>query len=73
VPLAAPPQKTKDALAKGIVDAATFPYEGAASFDIGTDAKNTLKPGISSASFYRGILPFLIAPLILIVLLFVFP
>ncbi|MGA8156310.1 MAG: TRAP transporter substrate-binding protein [Rhodoplanes sp.] len=51
VPLAVPPQETQDALAKGIVDAATFPYEGAASFDIGTVAKNTLEPGVSSASF----------------------
>ncbi|MBV9556710.1 MAG: TRAP transporter substrate-binding protein [Pseudolabrys sp.] len=51
VPLLVPPQETQDALAKGIVDAATFPYEGAASFDIGTIAKNTLEPGVSSATF----------------------
>lgn len=51
VPLLVPPQETQDALAKGIVDAATFPYEGAASFDLGTIAKNTLEPGISSATF----------------------
>lgn len=51
VPLLVPPQETQDALSKGIVDAATFPYEGAASFDLGTVAKNTLEPGISSASF----------------------
>jgi TRAP-type transport system periplasmic protein len=51
VPLLVPPQETQDALAKGIIDAATFPYEGAASFDIGTVAKYTLEPGVSSASF----------------------
>lgn len=51
VPLAVPPQETQDALAKGIVDAATFPYEGAASFDLGTVAKNTLEPGVASATF----------------------
>jgi TRAP-type C4-dicarboxylate transport system substrate-binding protein len=51
VPLAVPPQETQDGLAKGIVDAATFPYEGAASFDIGTVAKHTLEPGVSTASF----------------------
>ena len=51
VPLPVPPQETQDALAKGIVDGATFPYEGAASFDIGTVAKNTLEPGVSSATF----------------------
>ncbi|MDH3195725.1 MAG: TRAP transporter substrate-binding protein [Hyphomicrobiales bacterium] len=51
VPLAVPPQETQDALSKGIVDAATFPYEGAASFDLGTVAKNTLEPGVASATF----------------------
>jgi TRAP-type C4-dicarboxylate transport system substrate-binding protein len=51
VPLPVPPQETQDALSKGIVDAATFPYEGAASFDIGTAAKYTLEPGVSSATF----------------------
>ncbi len=38
-------------MAKGIVDAATFPYEGAASFDLGTVAKYALEPGVSSATF----------------------
>ena len=51
VPLLVPPQETQDALAKGIIDAATFPYEGAASFDIATVAKYTLEPGVSSATF----------------------
>ncbi len=51
VPLLVPPQETQDALSKGIVDAATFPYEGAASFDLGTVAKYTLEPGVSSATF----------------------
>lgn len=51
VPLLVPPQETQDALAKGIIDAATFPYEGAASFDIATVAKFTLEPGVSSATF----------------------
>ena len=51
VPLAVPPAETQDALSKGIIDAATFPYEGAASFDLGTIAKFTLEPGISSATF----------------------
>jgi TRAP-type C4-dicarboxylate transport system substrate-binding protein len=51
VPLLVPPQETQDALAKGIVDAATFPYEGAASFDIATVAKYTLEPGVSAATF----------------------
>jgi TRAP-type C4-dicarboxylate transport system substrate-binding protein len=50
-PVPVPPQETQDALSKGIIDATTFPYEGAASFDIGTVAKYTLEPGISSATF----------------------
>jgi TRAP-type C4-dicarboxylate transport system substrate-binding protein len=51
VPLPVPPQETQDALSKGIVEAATFPYEGAASFDIGTITRYVLEPGVSSASF----------------------
>jgi TRAP-type transport system periplasmic protein len=51
VPLLVPPQETQDGLAKGIIDAATFPYEGAASFDIATVAKFTLEPGVSAATF----------------------
>jgi TRAP-type C4-dicarboxylate transport system substrate-binding protein len=51
VPLLVPPQETQDGLAKGIIDAATFPYEGAASFDIATVAKYTLEPGVSSSTF----------------------
>jgi TRAP-type transport system periplasmic protein len=51
VPLLVPPQETQDGLAKGIIDAATFPYEGAASFNIATVAKYTLEPGVSAATF----------------------
>ena len=50
-PLAVPPGETQDGLAKGIIDAATFPYEGAQSFDIGTVCKYTLEPGIGTATF----------------------
>jgi TRAP-type C4-dicarboxylate transport system substrate-binding protein len=51
VPLLVPPQETQDALSKGIVDAATFPYEGAASFGLGTVTKYALEPGVSAATF----------------------
>ena len=51
VPVPVPPPETQDALSKGIVDAATFPHEGAASFDLGTVVKYSLEPGISSATF----------------------
>lgn len=51
VPLAVPPPETQDALSKGIVDAATFPYEGAASFRLGTAVKHSIEPPIAAASF----------------------
>jgi TRAP-type transport system periplasmic protein len=51
VPLAVPPGETQDALAKGIIDGCTFPYEAAQSFDLGTVAKYSQEPGISAASF----------------------
>ncbi len=51
VPLAVPPGETQDGMAKGIIDGATFPYEGAQSFDIGTVAKYSLEPGFTSATF----------------------
>jgi TRAP-type transport system periplasmic protein len=51
VPLPVPPPETQDALDKGIVVAATFPYEGAASFGLDTVVKYTLEPGVSNNSF----------------------
>ena len=57
VPLAVPPTETQDALSKGILDGATFPYEGAQSFDIGTVAHYTLEPGIATASFGMAMNP----------------
>jgi TRAP-type C4-dicarboxylate transport system substrate-binding protein len=51
VPVPVPPPETQDALSKGIVDSATFPHEGASSFDLGTVVKYSLEPGISSATF----------------------
>jgi TRAP-type transport system periplasmic protein len=51
VPLAVPPGETTDALAKGIVDGATFPYEAAQSFDLGSVTKYTLEPGVGTATF----------------------
>jgi TRAP-type transport system periplasmic protein len=51
VPLAVPPGEATDALAKGIVDGATFPYEAAQSFDLGSVIRYTLEPGVSTATF----------------------
>lgn len=46
-----PPAETTDAMSKGIIDGATFPYEGAASFDLGIAARYVVEPGVSSATF----------------------
>ena len=51
VALAVPPAETQDGLNKGIIDGATFPYEAAQSFDLGTVVKYSLEPGMSSATF----------------------
>lgn len=56
-PLAVPPGETQDGLAKGIIDGATFPYEGAQSFDLGTVVKYSLEPGVSTATFIAVINP----------------
>ncbi len=45
------PGETQDGLAKGIIDGATSPYEGAQSFDIGTVVKYCIEPGISASTF----------------------
>ncbi len=57
VPLAVPPGETQDGLAKGIIDGATFPYEGAQSFDLGTVVKYSLEPGVSTATFGAAMNP----------------
>jgi len=56
-PLAVPPAETADSLAKGIIDAATFPYEACQSFDLGTVVKYSLEPGVSTATFAVAINP----------------
>jgi len=57
VPLPVPPPETQDALAKGIVDAACFPYEGAASFGLDVVVKYTVEPGVANNSFAAVINP----------------
>lgn len=52
VPVAVPPAESADAMAKGTVDGAMFPYEGAASFQLGNVTKYTLEPGLHSATFF---------------------
>ena len=56
-PVAVPPGETQDGLAKGIIDGATLPYEGAQSFDLGTVVKYSLEPGVSTATFVAAMNP----------------
>ena len=51
VPLLIAPPESQDAMAKGIIDATSFPHEGALSLDLGAVAKNTTEPGMATAPF----------------------
>lgn len=50
-PVAVPPGDVVDAMSKGTIDGALFPFEGAASFQLGSVAKFSTQPGTNSASF----------------------
>jgi TRAP-type transport system periplasmic protein len=50
-PLLISPPESQDALAKGVIEAASFPYEGALSLDLGTVAKHATEPGMATAPF----------------------
>jgi TRAP-type C4-dicarboxylate transport system substrate-binding protein len=52
VPVAVSPAETADAMSKGIVDGAMFPFEGAQSFQLGAETKFSYEPGISAATFF---------------------
>lgn len=52
VPVAVSPAETADAMSKGTVDGAMFPFEGAQSFQLGTETKYSYEPGISAATFF---------------------
>jgi TRAP-type C4-dicarboxylate transport system substrate-binding protein len=51
VPVPVPPNESQDALAKNIVEGATFPHEAALSMDLGSVAKHATEPGLSTAPF----------------------
>jgi TRAP-type C4-dicarboxylate transport system substrate-binding protein len=51
-PVAVAPGETVDAMSKGTVDGALFPFEGAQSFQIATVAKYSFEPGVNAASFF---------------------
>ena len=50
-PVPVPPAETVDAMSKGVVDGAAFPYEATKSFDLGPVTKYSMEPGLSSAAF----------------------
>lgn len=50
-PVPVPPAETGEALSKGIVDGATFPFEATMAFDLGPVIKYSLEPGLASATF----------------------
>ena len=50
-PVPVPPAETGDAMGKGVVDGATFPFEATKAFDLGTVMTHSLEPGLASATF----------------------
>jgi TRAP-type transport system periplasmic protein len=50
-PVPVPPAETSDAMGKGVVDGATFPFEGAEAFDLGPVTDYSMLPGLASATF----------------------
>jgi TRAP-type C4-dicarboxylate transport system substrate-binding protein len=51
VPLLIPPQESNDALAKGIVVGATFPFEAGFAYDLASVVPYAIEPGMASATF----------------------
>lgn len=50
-PVPVPPAATADALSKGVVDGASFPFEATKAFDLAPMLKYSLEPGLASATF----------------------
>jgi TRAP-type C4-dicarboxylate transport system substrate-binding protein len=51
VPLLVPPPESQDALAKGIVEGATFPHEAGVAYDLSSVVKYAIEPPLASATF----------------------
>ncbi len=51
VPMLIPPPESQDALAKGIAQGATFPYEAGFAYKLNTVAPYTIEPPLASATF----------------------
>ncbi|SPF78484.1 TRAP transporter substrate-binding protein [Pseudoprimorskyibacter insulae] len=50
-PVPVPPAETADAMGKGVVDGATFPFEATKAFDLGPVTDYSMEPGLASATF----------------------
>jgi TRAP-type C4-dicarboxylate transport system substrate-binding protein len=50
-PVPVPPAESADAMSKGIVDGATFPFEATKAFDLAPVTQYSLEPGLASATF----------------------
>jgi len=51
VPMLIPPQESQDALAKGIAEGATFPYEAGFAYNLASVVPYAIEPGMASATF----------------------
>lgn len=50
-PVPVPPAETGDAMSKGVVDGATFPFEATKAFDLAPVTGYSMEPGLASATF----------------------
>ncbi len=50
-PVPVPPAESADAMGKGVVDGATFPFEATKAFDLAPVTAYSMEPGIASATF----------------------
>jgi len=50
-PVPVPPAESADAMSRGVVDAASFPYEATQAFDMASVTQYSLEPGLASATF----------------------
>lgn len=50
-PVPVPPAEAADAMSKGVVDGASFPFEAALAFDLAPMTEYSAEPGLASATF----------------------
>lgn len=50
-PVPVPPAESADAMGKGVIDGASFPFEATKAFDLAPVSKYSMEPGLASATF----------------------